>query len=336
MTTSSVDVVVPCYNYGRFLETCVGSILGQDGVTVRALIIDDASTDDSSAVGQRLANADSRVHFRRHDRNWGHIATYNEGLLEWAEADYVLLISADDVLAPGALARAAEVLDRDSRVGLCFGREVVFCDDVPSSFEESAVGYQDSIIDGRRLIEMACDAGDNPVPTSSAVVRTALQNRIGGYKKELPHTADLDMWLRFAAKGHVGVLAVVQAFKREHSANMWKQFAPKILPDLRQRLLAFESAFTEMGDQIDNAHELLGKARERLSDQAFWGAHAVFERGESSLVQELLDLAVELNPEMRDSDHWQKFVWKRRLGLGAWRAIEPVISILRGIARPNT
>ena len=44
---------------------------------------------------------------RRHEVNQGHIATYNEGLLEWAKADYTVLLSADDLLAPGALARAA-------------------------------------------------------------------------------------------------------------------------------------------------------------------------------------------------------------------------------------
>ena len=73
------------------------------GVDVRVLIIDDASTDDTPQVGQTLASTDSRVQFRRHDANKGHIATYNEGLLGWAAARYSLLLSADDALVPGAL-----------------------------------------------------------------------------------------------------------------------------------------------------------------------------------------------------------------------------------------
>ena len=48
---SSVDVVVPCYNYARYLETCVSSVLDQEGVDVRVLIIDDASSDRSAEVG---------------------------------------------------------------------------------------------------------------------------------------------------------------------------------------------------------------------------------------------------------------------------------------------
>ena len=47
---SSVDVVVPCYNYGRYLRACVGSILSQRDVDVRVLIIDDKSSDDSAEM----------------------------------------------------------------------------------------------------------------------------------------------------------------------------------------------------------------------------------------------------------------------------------------------
>lgn len=98
---SSVDVVIPCYNYARYLPQCVESVLNQQGVEVRALIIDDCSQDDSEIVGRRLAEQDSRVEYRRHSINQGHIATYNDGLLNWAEAEYSLLLSSDDVLTLG-------------------------------------------------------------------------------------------------------------------------------------------------------------------------------------------------------------------------------------------
>jgi glycosyltransferase involved in cell wall biosynthesis len=46
----SVDLVIPCYNYARFLSQCVNSVLEQDGVEVRGLIIDDCSSDNSEQV----------------------------------------------------------------------------------------------------------------------------------------------------------------------------------------------------------------------------------------------------------------------------------------------
>ena len=58
----TVSVVIPCYRYGRFLPACVQSVLDQDGVDVRVLIIDDASPDDSAevAAGWRRRTTASR------------------------------------------------------------------------------------------------------------------------------------------------------------------------------------------------------------------------------------------------------------------------------------
>ena len=123
---SSVSVVIPSYNYARFLRGCVESVLMQKDVEVEVLIIDDCSSDDTDAVGQELA-ADPRVTYWRHKVNKGHIATYNEGL-EWASADYLALISADDLLTPGALKRATTALDSRSTAGFAYGRSVYFVD----------------------------------------------------------------------------------------------------------------------------------------------------------------------------------------------------------------
>ena len=100
-----IDVIVPCYNYARYLRGCVQSVLRQEGVQVRVLIIDDFSPDHTPEVGRALAEEDSRVEYRRHPQNARHIATYNEGF-EWAAGGATLRLSADDLLTPGALFRA--------------------------------------------------------------------------------------------------------------------------------------------------------------------------------------------------------------------------------------
>ena len=130
MTRESSGCRYPVLQLRTLPEDCVGSVLAQP-IDVRVLVIDDASTDDSAIVGEALARADSRVTFRRHERNIGHIPTYNEGLIGWASSDYSLLLSADDVVAPGALARAAHVLDRHPDAGLAYGMGVLFTTDAP-------------------------------------------------------------------------------------------------------------------------------------------------------------------------------------------------------------
>src|SRR5215210_1888787 len=99
-----VSVVIPLYNYGRFLGECVQSALDQDGVDVDVLVIDDASTDDSLSVATAIAAGDSRVRVVCNERNLGMVGTMNEGL--WAAGgEYLVKLDADDLLTPGALAR---------------------------------------------------------------------------------------------------------------------------------------------------------------------------------------------------------------------------------------
>ena len=129
---SSVSVVIPCYNYGHFLEEAVTSVLDdQQGVDVRVLIIDDASLDDSAEVARKIAAREPRVELIVHETNKGNIATYNEGLLEWADGDYCVLMSADDRLTPGALRRARDLLDASPGVGFVYGRALYVMDDAP-------------------------------------------------------------------------------------------------------------------------------------------------------------------------------------------------------------
>src|SRR5437870_3252196 len=99
---AKVDIVIPCYNYARYLEVCLRSVTNQSLQDLRVLIIDDASSDGSLLTARKLAQSDPRIEVAAHRENWGHIRTYNQGI-EWASADYFLLLSADDLLAPGAL-----------------------------------------------------------------------------------------------------------------------------------------------------------------------------------------------------------------------------------------
>ena len=70
-----VSVVVPCYNYRHFLSDSVGSALGQEGVDLEVVIVDDASSDGSVDLANEIATKDSRVRVLEHKHNAGHIAT---------------------------------------------------------------------------------------------------------------------------------------------------------------------------------------------------------------------------------------------------------------------
>ena len=97
-----VSVIITCYNYGRFLPDAVNSALSQEHVEPEIIVVDDASTDDSANVAERLARNDPRVAVIRHDRNTGQVEAFNEGLAA-ASGEFIVRLDADDLLTPGSL-----------------------------------------------------------------------------------------------------------------------------------------------------------------------------------------------------------------------------------------
>lgn len=331
----SVDVCIPSYNYGRYLSQCVDSVLAQDGVDVRVLIIDDTSTDDTPAIGARLAAAHSNVEYRRHAVNAGHLATYNEGIA-WAEADYFVLLSADDMLTPGSLDRAVALMEARPDVGMVHGSQVSFWSDDPPAAVIAETPHRTTIVDGRTFVAQCCASGVNVVSTPTVVLRTDVQKRVGGYRKALPHTGDLEMWMRVAGSGHnIGYIAAPQAFRRRHEAAMHLDYTRTGVGDLEQHVAAFESYFADPQCASPDNDPLRAIARATLGEQAFWRASQAFDRGDRETCATFLAMASTLRPSLRQTRSWSILMWKQCLGPAMWRRIRPVVRYLHPDAAPR-
>lgn len=92
-----VDIFVPCYNAGKFLQEMIESIKAQTYQDYKVIFIDDGSTDDSVEIIKKYAMEDSRVRLIQNDRNHGVQYTRNRGLVE-CHAPYIALMDADDIM----------------------------------------------------------------------------------------------------------------------------------------------------------------------------------------------------------------------------------------------
>jgi glycosyltransferase involved in cell wall biosynthesis len=328
MTT--VDIIIPCYNYGRYLTACVESVLAQRDVNVRALIVDDASTDETPAIGQALASRDHRVEFRRHAINRGHIATYNEGIA-WTRAEYMLILSADDALTPGALARVTRIMNDNPEITLAYGRDIPFSGDAPPGPAGDAERCTWRTYSYRQFLAMSCDIGHTPIQSPTAVVRTSAQKRAGGYRPDHPHSGDTEAWLRVAAQGLVLEVDSHQAFRRVHARNMSWTFSS--LARLIEHQRAFDVHFDEHWALLHDCDRLRARVNVTLAKAAFWeGAHA-FDRGDDALCAECLEFAVSRHPAICLTAEWGRLAWKRRIGTRAWRVLRPISDVVRQAAR---
>lgn len=117
-----LGLLVPAHNAARYLETCLRSLLDQAGGDpgIEVLVLDDASSDDTAAILERLAAAHpGQLRVLRASRNGGISAARNRLLAE-ATARHLWFVDADDVLLPGAIAGLRDVLGRhDPDLVLC-------------------------------------------------------------------------------------------------------------------------------------------------------------------------------------------------------------------------
>jgi glycosyltransferase involved in cell wall biosynthesis len=299
----TVSVVIPCYNYGRYLPTAVRSVLEQNGVDVEVIVIDDASPDGSAAVVLELA-ADGRVRAILHRSNRGHIATYNEGLEE-ARGDYVVLLSADDALTPGSLARATALLEARPSVGLVYGHPIVFGDEPPTV----SVHIRNwTIWTGEGWIKRRCRTGRNCIMNPEVVMRTSVQHAIDGYDANLPHSGDFEMWLRAASVSDVGrINGPAQAFYRIHGESMQRTTYAGHIIDLEGRLAAFEKVLSDSASCIGDRDALLAMAKRSLAASALECARSAYDHGRATKepVDDYLAFAARVWPAVRQTRNWR-------------------------------
>ncbi len=310
---SSVDIVVPCYNYARYLEFCVHSVLSQRDVDVRVLIIDDASPDNTPEVAGWLVASDNRVQYIRNKSNLGLIGTANKGVMDWAAADYVVLLSADDALTPGSLARATQLMDERPEISLTYGMALMMHDDGPELKLEDAPNPEVMVISGKQFLRLMCEHG-NTVPTPTAVLRTSIQHLIGGYNPLFRHTSDVNMWMRVATTGSVGVINAVQGLYRWHTSNMSAPYQRRPPGDRAEMLDTCRYFQKHYANEFPEFNRWLENMERRFGDELFFIASKCFEKQGDVTWRSTLELAKQCRHDYWKSPAWWKLVFKRLLG----------------------
>ena len=124
-TTPGLTVVIPTRQRAHVLPTAIESVLGQDVPGLRLLICDNASEDGTAQVVDRYAGRDPRVVYHRHPADIGATANFQWGM-DAVATEHFLLLSDDDALLPGVLARAVEALHAHPQAAMFCGASVVY------------------------------------------------------------------------------------------------------------------------------------------------------------------------------------------------------------------
>lgn len=148
---NKVSIVVPVYNMGSKIETCVQSLVKQTYKNIEIILVDDGSKDDSYAHCKALESIDSRI-TAYHTENQGSGPARNYGI-EHASGEYIYFPDADDYLELNAI----EILEKTMRENaidlIVFGYKNIST----SGKLRSVKTYPNLTLDGERIREKYSD-----------------------------------------------------------------------------------------------------------------------------------------------------------------------------------
>ncbi len=233
----TISVIIPTYNYARFLGEAIDSALAQTYTPLEVIVVDDGSTDETPEI---LARYRDRIRAVR-QRNQGVSMARNAGIAA-ARGDYFAFLDSDDLWLSRKLERQLARFAADSALGL------VHCG--VETFGERAATRQ--VFEGmegwvgEEILRL--DRGVIAGPGSTVVVPRRVAEEIGGFDPRLLPSEDWDFCYRIAARYKVGYVAETLVQYRLHGGG-----AHLDIQGLeRSMLLALEKAFTSSDPAVQS------------------------------------------------------------------------------------
>ncbi len=209
-----VSVVMPAYNAAAYLPEAVRSILEQTFTDFELIVVDDGSTDDGPKILASFDDARLRV---VRQENAGVAAALNAGLAE-ANGEYIARMDADDIAAPHRLAVQVAFLNRWPKIA-AVSCELVFIDGDGNALEYG-IRRPCSPLAIRRATLLGA-----PIVHAALLARASFFERYGGYRVEMKHVEDYDLWVRAMNDARFAALPFEMYHCRRHGGSVSGQWS---------------------------------------------------------------------------------------------------------------
>lgn len=192
METPLVTVICLCHNHEKFVKEAIESVLNQTHPHIQLIVVDDASTDQSSSVISKLLESHPDVPFLALQKNLGNCKAFNKGW-ELCEGDFVIDLAADDVLMPERVETGLQALaSHDEEYGVHFSDAELIDESGKRMGYHSDRFPHNSIPEGDIYKDLI---GRYFVCSPTMMFRSSVLKRMGGYDEALAYE-DFDFWIR--------------------------------------------------------------------------------------------------------------------------------------------
>lgn len=203
-----VSVIIPAYNCERFIVEAVESVKRQNHRPLEIIIVDDGSTDGTSAHVKNLGEDIRYVH----QSNRGPAAARNKGI-DMANGEVIAFLDADDYWPEHKIEIQLARMDRDPRVEVVLGR----------------IQCSGTLTEADRKLRF--EGPDNTminINLGSGIFRKSVFDKVGAFDESLRHYEDHDWFLRAREKNvSMVILEDITLYYRRHENSMSRRKSKK-------------------------------------------------------------------------------------------------------------
>jgi alpha-1,3-rhamnosyltransferase len=212
-----VSVIIPAFNHEQYVEQAINSVLTQTYPAVEMLVIDDASTDGTAGIAEKLARQHG-FKFIRNVENIGLNPTLEKGI-HLSRGAYLSILASDDWIPPAKIEEQVELIASgglDAIYGTGWsveGQDATLIDlgDLEAEFVEGTI-----------LDRLYTDSSHAPLLQSALIRRKPLIELLGDRRRF--KSDDWVTLIRLVERYKVGFHNKPWFYYRQHSANTYRDY----------------------------------------------------------------------------------------------------------------
>ena len=216
-----VSVVVPSYNYAKYLDQRMESLINQTYQDLEILVIDDCSTDMSFDV-LRKYESDPRVKLLARKENGGWVVVNNQGV-EVSSGEFVLFAQCDDYCEINMIERLVDTMKVYPEAGIAFCRSLLVDEQGQVMGNDFVIRERsfrnrcetDTLITGVEMSRYLLHSCVIP-NLSAALIRKECFSTIGNFTSSYRVSGDWDWFFRIASRYDIAYVAEPLNMFRQH------------------------------------------------------------------------------------------------------------------------
>ena len=201
-----ITVYITNFNYGKFLNTCIKSVLSQSFKDFELIIIDDGSTDNSLNILKKFKkNQNIRFIFQK---NKGLIKTNNIAIRA-SKGKFILRLDADDYLDPNALLVLSNEINKSEDTALVYSDFFLINEKNAIIKHERRLSYKNEIKNF-----------NNPAHGACSLIRKRCLEEVNLYDEKFDRQDGIDIWYKFINKYKIRKVSLPLFYYRQHQKNL--------------------------------------------------------------------------------------------------------------------